>query len=148
MIFTDVHTDRQKLDVILGIKVVQFWSYQKMYFTKNVVLNWYSSMKKKIRKIRMIFDIENWLWRSDLDTYWQPRTTDAQFAKADCCTTDNCILTVYTEEKSICTSNFWDLLVNPERSFKILSHMHQILDAFHKIEVWVSEWLHFHDSGP
>ena len=35
---------RQKLDVILGTKVVQFWSYQKMYFTQNVVLNWYSSM--------------------------------------------------------------------------------------------------------
>ena len=28
--FTDVHTDRQKF--ILGTKVVQFWSYQKMYF--------------------------------------------------------------------------------------------------------------------
>ena len=47
MTFTDVHTDHQKLDVILGTKVVQFWSYQKMYFTKNVVLDWYSSMKKK-----------------------------------------------------------------------------------------------------
>ena len=30
---------RQKLDVIFGTKVVQFLSYQKMYFTKNVVLN-------------------------------------------------------------------------------------------------------------
>ena len=32
-----------------------------MSITKNVLLNWYSSMKKKLRKIRMIFDIENWL---------------------------------------------------------------------------------------
>ena len=78
MIFTDVHTDRQKLDVILGIKVVQFWSYQKMYFTKNVVLNWYSSVKKKFRKIRMIFDIENWLWKSDLGTFWRPLWTSVK----------------------------------------------------------------------
>ena len=37
--FTDVHTDSQKLGIILGTKVVQFQSYQKMYFTKNVDLN-------------------------------------------------------------------------------------------------------------
>ena len=47
----------QTLDVILGIKVVQFWSYQKMYFTKNVVLNWYFSMK-------------NWLWMSRFHDFW------------------------------------------------------------------------------
>ena len=35
----------------------------KMYFTKNVVLHWYSSMKF-FRKIRTFFDIENWLWMS------------------------------------------------------------------------------------
>ena len=29
-----------------------------MSITKNVPLNWYSSMKKKLRKIRIIFDIE------------------------------------------------------------------------------------------
>ena len=34
-----------------------------MSITKNVLLNWYSSMKKKLRKIRTIFDIENWLWK-------------------------------------------------------------------------------------
>ena len=34
-------------------------SYQKMPITTNVPLNWYSSPKKKIRKIRIIFDIEN-----------------------------------------------------------------------------------------
>ena len=78
MIFTDVHTDRQKLDVILGIKVVQFWSYQKMYFTKKVVLNWYYPVKKKFRKIRMIFDIENWLWKSDLGTFWWPLWTSVK----------------------------------------------------------------------
>jgi hypothetical protein len=34
-------------------------SYQKMPITTNVPLNWYSSIKKKFRKIRIIFDIEN-----------------------------------------------------------------------------------------
>ena len=41
-----------------------FWSCQKMSITKNVLLSWYSSMKKKMRKIRTIFDKENWLWKS------------------------------------------------------------------------------------
>ena len=50
-----------------------------MYFiTKNVVLNWYSSVKKKFRKIRMIFDIENWLWKSDLGTFWWPMWTSVK----------------------------------------------------------------------
>ena len=33
-------------------------------------LKWYSSMKKKIGKIRIIFDIENWLWKSEIGTFW------------------------------------------------------------------------------
>ena len=78
MTFTDVHTGRQKLDVILVTKVVQFWSYQKMYFTKNVVLNWYSSMNFFFRKIRSFFDIENWLWKSDLGTFWRPMWTSVK----------------------------------------------------------------------
>ena len=32
---------------------------------KNMPLNWCSSMKKKW-KIRIIFDIENWLWKSEI----------------------------------------------------------------------------------
>ena len=35
-----------------------------MSITKNVLLCWYCSMEKKKRKIPMIFDIENWLWKS------------------------------------------------------------------------------------
>ena len=35
---TEIAQCRQKLDVILGTKVVQLWSYQTMYFTKNVVI--------------------------------------------------------------------------------------------------------------
>ena len=31
----------------------------EMSITKNVLLDWYSSMKKKLRKIQMIFEIEN-----------------------------------------------------------------------------------------
>ena len=37
-----------------------------MSITKNMPLNWYSSMKKKLRKIRIIFDVENWLWKSEI----------------------------------------------------------------------------------
>ena len=51
----------QKLDVISGTKVVQFWSYQKMLITKNVLLNWYSSMKKKNEK--------------DSDNFWYRKLT-------------------------------------------------------------------------
>ena len=40
-----------------------------MSITKNMPLNWYSSMKKKIRKIRTIFDIENWLWKSEIGIF-------------------------------------------------------------------------------
>ena len=29
-------------------------------------------MKKKIRKIRMIFDIENWLWKSEIRIFQSP----------------------------------------------------------------------------
>ena len=32
-------------------------------------LKWYSSMKKKFGKIRTIFDIENWLWKSEIGTF-------------------------------------------------------------------------------
>jgi hypothetical protein len=34
-----------------------------------VFLNWFSSIKK-MRKIPMIFDIENWLWKSNFSTFW------------------------------------------------------------------------------
>ena len=48
----------QKLAIILVIKWFKNWCYQKMSIIKNVLLNWYSSMKKKLRKIPMIFDIK------------------------------------------------------------------------------------------
>ena len=68
----------QKLTYSMVIRVVEFssggtklervlpknWCYQKVPITKNVLLNWYSSIKNKnkLRKIPMIFDIENWLF--------------------------------------------------------------------------------------
>ena len=36
---------------------------------KDVLLILYSSMKKKFRKIRTIFDIENWLWKSEIGIF-------------------------------------------------------------------------------
>ena len=41
-----------------------------MSITNNVLLNWYYLMEKKLRKLRMIFDIENWLWKSNFGTLW------------------------------------------------------------------------------
>ena len=32
-------------------------------------LNWYSSMKKKLRRIRIIFDLENWLRKSEIGIF-------------------------------------------------------------------------------
>ena len=52
-------------DVILVIKLFLEWSYQKIVFTKVGLLNWYSPMKIVFRKIRIIFDIEKWLWKSE-----------------------------------------------------------------------------------
>jgi hypothetical protein len=49
-------------------KVFFSWSYEKVMLTKNVRLIYYSSMKKKFRKIRMIFDIENSVWKSNFCT--------------------------------------------------------------------------------
>ena len=49
-------------------KIFENWRYQKMPITKNLLLN---SMKKKLRKIRMIFDIENWLWKPNFGTFYQ-----------------------------------------------------------------------------
>ena len=40
-------------------KVIEKLMLSKNVNNKNVFLHWYSSMKKKMRKIRMIFDIEN-----------------------------------------------------------------------------------------
>ena len=45
---------------------------------KNVLLNWYSLMKKKLRKIRIIFDIENWLWKSNFLNFWHLPYTISQ----------------------------------------------------------------------
>jgi hypothetical protein len=70
--FWFVHTDRQKLGTILENNAVQ-----KLKFSKNDNFKKHSSKliffnEKKIRKIRMIIDVENWLWKSDLGTFWRP----------------------------------------------------------------------------
>ena len=44
---------------------------QTIVIKKNVLLNWHFLTKKKFRKIQMIFDIENWLWKSNFGTFWQ-----------------------------------------------------------------------------
>ena len=42
-----------------------------MLMTKNMPLKWYSLMKKN-GKIQKIFDIENWLWKSEIGSIWSP----------------------------------------------------------------------------
>ena len=41
-----------------------------MVKTKNVLLNWYHITKILFKKIQMIFDIENRLWKSDFGTFF------------------------------------------------------------------------------
>jgi hypothetical protein len=48
----------QNLGPFLVTKYIKNHSYQNMSIIKVVLLFSYSSMKKKIRKIRLIFDIE------------------------------------------------------------------------------------------
>ena len=50
----------QNLGPFLVIKYIKNYSYQNMSIIKVVLLFLYSSMKKKIRKIRLIFYIENY----------------------------------------------------------------------------------------
>ena len=76
--FTDVHTDRQKLGTILEDKVVQKLKFSKNDNKKTLLLNWYSSMKIFFRKIRTFFEVENWLWKSDLGSFWRPVWTSVK----------------------------------------------------------------------
>ena len=51
----------QKLGIILVvIKWFQNWCYQKMSMTKNVLLNWYSSMKKRWERFRWFLKVKFW----------------------------------------------------------------------------------------
>ena len=45
--------------------------FQKVSMTKSVPLKWYSLMKIIIRKIPIIFDIENLLWKSEIGNFCQ-----------------------------------------------------------------------------
>ena len=49
-----------------------------MSITKNVLLNWYPSMKKKLRKIPMIVDVKNWLWKSNKALLIPPHYANSQ----------------------------------------------------------------------
>ena len=52
------------------IKYIKNQSYQNMSTIKVVLLFLYSSMKIFFRKIRLIFDIEKWLWKSEFCYIW------------------------------------------------------------------------------
>ena len=61
---------RQKLGMILENKAVQKLKLENMFFTKNGLPNWYSSMTF-FEKNPLIFDIDNWLWKYDFGTFWR-----------------------------------------------------------------------------
>ena len=58
MTFTDVHTDRQKLGTILENKLVQKLKFSKNDNNKKHAPKLIFFNEKKIRKIRIIFDID------------------------------------------------------------------------------------------
>ena len=78
MTLTDVHKGRQKLGTILENKVVQKLKFSKNDNNKKPSSKLIFFNEKKIRKIRMIFDIDNWLWKSDLGTFWHPMRTSVK----------------------------------------------------------------------
>ena len=51
--------EMSKIGHQFSYKMILELMLSKMSITKNVLLNWYSSMKKKLRKIWMSLDIEN-----------------------------------------------------------------------------------------
>ena len=52
--------------------MVQKLKLSKISVTKKLPVKGYMYLnEKKIRKIRIIFDIEIWLWKSDLCYFWQ-----------------------------------------------------------------------------
>ena len=56
--FGSIETFISKFGPLLVIKFIKKYSYQNMSMIKCVLLSLYSSMKKKSRKIRLIFDVE------------------------------------------------------------------------------------------
>jgi hypothetical protein len=54
-----VRLEGQNLSPFLVIKYIKNYSYQNMSIIKVVLLFLYFSMKKRIRKIRLLFDIDN-----------------------------------------------------------------------------------------
>jgi hypothetical protein len=54
----------KKLGSFIVIKCFKNWGFQKMSVIKNVLLNWYSSIKKNYKDLDN-FHVENWLWKSE-----------------------------------------------------------------------------------
>ena len=75
ILWIDIVWSLQKLGLILESKVVQKLSLQKNVFNKKwspkmIFLDIYFFFEK----IRLIFDIENWLWKYNFGTFWGPGT--------------------------------------------------------------------------
>jgi hypothetical protein len=70
-LFIQLSKGHQKLSIILENKELRK-SRQKMSITNNLLQKWYSSMKK-IRKCLTVFEIENWLWKSESCNFYSTK---------------------------------------------------------------------------
>ena len=59
-------------------KCFKNWNYQKILITKKPCPKLLIFNKKKFRKLQIIFDIPDWLWKSKLGTFWQPNSGAAE----------------------------------------------------------------------
>jgi hypothetical protein len=84
---------------------------------KNVLLKWYLTMIQVI-KIRMIFYSKNWLWKSDLGTFWNSNRKNLELIfeqKSTHCIVDPCLQNSTTEVTL--TKHYLFCLINIMKNF-------------------------------
>ena len=72
ILWIDIVWSLQKLGLILESKVVQKLSLEKNVFNKKCSPKLIFLDEFFFEKIRLIFDIENWLWKYNFGTFWGP----------------------------------------------------------------------------
>jgi hypothetical protein len=70
ILWIDIEWGLQKLGLILESKVVQKLSLEKKVFFKKWSPKLIFLDENFFEKIRLIFDIENWLWKYNFGTFW------------------------------------------------------------------------------
>ena len=62
--------NQAKIGHHFGNKLISKLTLWRNVKKKKVLPNCYPSMKKQLRKIQIIFEIPNWLWKSNFGTFW------------------------------------------------------------------------------